>query len=130
MTSSRTESGTSKFGLAISYLLIVGVLTSLILVGIGIILYYLHFGRLEISEKKAMFLREQNFFYFLLALLRGEPGQDKDVWVMTLGIALLILTPYARVILSVFHFLRVKDVKYTLITLLVLVLLTISLILH
>ena len=130
MNSSRTESEASKFELAISYLLITGVITSLILVGIGIVLFYFHFGQIAISEKKAMFLREQNFFYFLLDLLRGGHGQDKALWLMTLGIAILILTPYARVILSVFHFIGKGDIKYTFITLFVFLLLTVSLLLH
>jgi uncharacterized membrane protein len=46
---------------------------------------------------------------------------------MTLGIAILMLTPYVRVILSVIHFSREKNVKYVLITFFVLALLTISL---
>ena len=49
---------------------------------------------------------------------------------MTLGIALLILTPYARVILSVLYFIGRKDLKYILITLFVFILLTISLLFH
>ena len=130
MSSSRTESEASRFELAISYLLIIGVVTSLILVGIGILLFYFHFGQIAISEKKAMFLREPNFFYFLWDLLRGGPGEDKAIWLMTLGIAILILTPYARVILSVLHFIRKGNLKYTLITLFVFILLTVSFILH
>jgi uncharacterized membrane protein len=46
---------------------------------------------------------------------------------MTLGIAILMLTPYVRVILSVIHFSRERNIKYVLITLFVLALLTISL---
>ncbi len=102
-------------------------MTSLILVGIGMIFFYIHFGQLGISEKKAMFLREQNFFYFFLDLLRGGQGQDKAIWLMTLGIAILILTPYARVIMSVLHFIRKRDLKYTLINLFVFILITVSL---
>jgi uncharacterized membrane protein len=127
---SPSASSPSKFELAISYLLIIGVIASLILVGIGMILFYIHFGQLEISEKEAMFLREQNFFYFFLDLLRGGQGQDKAIWLMTLGIAILILTPYARVIMSVLHFIRKRDLKYTLINLFVFILITVSLILR
>ena len=130
MISPKTESDPSKFELAISYLLIIGVMTSLILVGIGMILFYIHFGRLEISDREAMFIREQNFFYFFLNLLRGGQGQDKAIWLMTLGIAILILTPYARVVMSVLHFIRKRDLKYTLINLFVFILITVSLILH
>ena len=130
MSSSRTESEASRFELAISYLLIIGVVTSLILVGIGIFLFYFHFGQIAISEKKAMFLREPNFFYFLWDLWRGGPGQDKAIWLMTLGIAILILTPYARVILSVLHFIGKRDLTYTIINLFVFILITASLILR
>ncbi len=49
---------------------------------------------------------------------------------MTLGIAILILTPYARVIMSILYFIGRKDMKYTLITLFVFILLTISLLFH
>ena len=127
MVSSREERKESKFERAISYLLIIGVVTSLILVGIGILFFYFDFGHLAISEKKAMFLREQNFFYFLSDLLRGRHGLEKGVWLMTLGIAILILTPYARVIMSALYFFGKKDLKYTFINLFVLIILTISL---
>jgi len=130
LSSSRTEAEASKFELAISYLLISGVITSLILVGIGIVLFHFHSGQFAISDAKAVFLREPNFFYFLLELLRGGRGQDKALWLITLGIAILMLTPYMRVILSALHFIGQKDVKYTLITLFVFILLTISLTIH
>jgi len=130
LSSSRAESEASKFELAISYLLIIGVVTSLLLVGIGILLFYFHFGQIAISEKQAVFLREPNFFYFLLDLLRGGPGQDKAIWLMSVGIAVLILTPYARVTLSALHFIRKGNLKYTLITLFIFILLTVSFILH
>jgi len=130
MISPSNESRALKSELAISYLLIFGVIASLILTGIGMVLFYIHFGQVEISGKKAMFLREQNFFHFFLNLLRGGQGQDKAIWLMTLGIAVLILTPYARVIISVLHFIRKRDLKYTLINLFVFILITFSLILR
>jgi uncharacterized membrane protein len=77
-----------------------------------------------------MFIRGQNFFYFLLGLLRKGTIQEKGLWLMTLGIAILILTPYVRVIMSVAYFIGRKDIKYSLITLFVFILLTISLLFH
>jgi len=77
-----------------------------------------------------MFVRDQNFFYFLLGLLRKGTIQEKGLWLMTLGIAILILTPYVRVIMSVAYFIGRKDIKYSLITLFVFILLTISLLFH
>ncbi len=130
MSSSDRNSSGTKFELAISYLLAAGVVTSLILIAAGILLFYFQFGNLAISEKKVMFLQEKNFFYFLADLFRGENSQVMALWIMTLGIVVLILTPYARVLLSVLYFLWERDFKFSCITLLVLVILTLSLANH
>jgi uncharacterized membrane protein len=130
LSSSARNPGESKFELAISRLLAAGVVISLILIAAGILLFYLEFGNLAVSEKKALFLQEKNFFYFLYDLFRGGNSQGRALWAMTLGIAVLILTPYARVLLSVLYFLRERDFKFSFITLLVLVILTLSLATH
>jgi len=117
----------SKFGRIIGYTLISGVAISLLLEVIGIILYYRSSGQFKILEDKAVFIHGKNFFNFLFELVRSENLRRKAILLMTLGIAILMLTPYVRVILSVIHFAREKNVKYVLITLFVLVLLTISL---
>ncbi len=130
MSSSDRNSSGTKFELAISYLLATGVVTSLILIAAGILLFYFQFGNLAVSENQPMFLKEKNFFYFLTDLFRGENSQGMALWIMTLGIAVLILTPYARVLLSVLYFLRERDFKFSCITLLVLVILTLSLATH
>jgi uncharacterized membrane protein len=117
----------SKFERMIGYILISGVVISLFLEVIGIILYYRSYGQFKILEDKAVFIHGKNFFYFLVELIQGEHIRQKAIWLMTLGIAILMLTPYVRVILSVIHFSREKNVKYVLITLFVLALLTISL---
>jgi len=130
MNSSGRNSGESKFELAISRLLAVGVVTSLFLIAAGILLFYFEFGDLAVSEKKVMFLRDKNFFYFLYDLLRGGSSQARALGTMSLGIAVLILTPYARVLLSVFYFFWDRDFKFSFITLWVLVILTLSLAAH
>jgi uncharacterized membrane protein len=117
----------AKFERIIGYILISGVVISLFLEVIGIILYYRSYGQFKILEDKAVFIHGRNFFYFLGQLIQGEHIPQKALWLMTLGIAILMLTPYVRVILSVIHFSREKNVKYVLITLFVLALLTISL---
>jgi uncharacterized membrane protein len=117
----------SKFERVIGYILISGVAISLLLEVIGIILYYLSYGRFKILEDQALFIHGKNFFNFLGELIQGKQIHQKAVLLMTLGIAILMLTPYVRVILSVVHFLREKNVKYVLITLFVLALLTINL---
>jgi uncharacterized membrane protein len=120
----------SKFERAISYLLIIGVILSLILEIIGIIVFYHVYGNLEVSESGRMFIRGKNFFNFIYRLFEGEHAQNKAILIMVLGISVLILTPYLRVIMSVFHFIRERNFKYVGITLFVLIILTISLIIH
>ncbi len=120
----------SSFEKTIGYLLIAGVAISTLLEIIGISAYYGSYGHLDISEERAVFLHGQNFFNFMIELFEGGYAQEKAFLFMTLGIAILILTPYVRVILSIVYFVGKRDVKYSLITLFVFVILTISLAVH
>ncbi len=114
-----------KFEQAIGLILISGVVISLILEVIGMILFYRTYGEFSISENKLTFIQGKNFFYFISDLFRG--GRQRPILFMTLGIAVLMLTPYVRVLLSVFYFLWEKNIKYVIITLFVLTLLTLTL---
>jgi uncharacterized membrane protein len=117
----------SKFEHAIGYVLITGVAISLVLEVIGISIYYLSYGHFRILEGKTVFIHGRNFFYSLLELVRGGLPHQKGLLLMSLGVAVLVLTPYVRVVLSVLHFAQERNVKYVLITLFVLTLLTVSL---
>ncbi len=117
----------SKFEKAISTVLISGVIGSLLLEGIGIVSFYRTYGHLRVLEKESLFLHGTNFFNFLTNLLRGNYPHESPILLMSFGIAFLVLTPYVRVALSVFYFAREKNVKYVLITVFVLILLTLSL---
>ncbi len=130
MISSHQNQKESKLELGISYVLASGVLASLILMISGILLFYLEFGNLAISERKGMFLQEKNFFYFLYDLFGGGNFQGRALWTMTMGIVALILTPYAWVIMSVLYFLKEKDFKFFLVALLVFLIITLSLATH
>ena len=124
-------SGESKLETIISYLLIVGVVLSLMLETAGIVIFYRSRGHLDILlADKALFLQGQNFFIFLGGLFKGAHTSNNGILFMTLGIVTLVLTPFARVIASALYFAWRKDVKYVLITAFVLVVLTISLALH
>ena len=65
-----------------------------------------------------------------VGLVTETPTAPLPLYLMTLGITVLILTPYVRTVMSAFYFASMKDVKYLLITLFVLVILTVSLITH
>ncbi len=122
-------SGETKLEDVISYVLILGVLVSLMLEVAGMILFYGDYGSLAISQDSRMFLRGENFFAFLFQLLWGS-SSGLSIKVITLGIAVLILTPYVRAMLSVVYFGAKGNKKYLAITLFVFVILTISLLIH
>lgn len=117
----------SKFEHIVGYTLISGVAVSLILEVIGMILFYKAYGHLHILESKFIFLHEKSLFYMLRDIILGTYSPEQPILLMGLGIVILMLTPYVRVVLSVFHFVLEKNVKYVLITLFVLILLTLSL---
>ena len=122
-------SGESKLETGISYMLITGVIISLVLEVIGIVLLNRSFGSLAISQDAAMFIGGSNFFSFVLKQFQQSdaPGAIRF---LTAGIVVLILTPFVRLVASVFYFGWEKNVKYVLITLFVLTVVTLSLILH
>ncbi len=130
MTTQTLGSGETKLETAISYLLIIGVGASVILEAIGIALYFGAFGNVQISHAQNVFITGENFFAFVVEKFQSVFVSDNAVLFMTLGIVILILTPYIRAITSVVYFGRERNHKYVLITLFVLVVLTASLALH
>jgi uncharacterized membrane protein len=124
-------SGETKLETTISYLLIAGVVLSLALEVAGIVIFYKSHGSLDILlQDKAVFIQGRNFFSFLHQLFAREPMQNAGLFLMTLGVATLILTPFVRVIASALYFAWRKDAKYMFITAFVLIALTLSLALH
>lgn len=114
--------------LVISYVLIGGVAASLALLLAGMGMYAARYGRLELDWT----LPGENLFSFVRVTARHlASGAVRPEDVVDLGIAVLMLTPFARVAFSVglFAFSQ-RNVKYTLITLFVLGVLTYSLFLR
>ena len=130
MTSPELGSGETKLETIISYLLIVGVVVSVILEAIGLTLYYGTYGNVEVSQNQAFFISGKNFFAFIIYQTQYLLGSQNALLFMTLGLIILILTPYIRTITSVIYFAWEKHYKYVLITMFVLLVLTVSLALH
>ena len=130
MTPEALGSGESKLETGISYLLISGVIVSLVLEIIGEGLLYHSYGSLAISQDATAFIHGNDFFTFVLQQFRGNHAQGPGIQLMTIGIIVLILTPYVRLVASVAYFGWEKNIKYVLITLFVLVVVTLSLALH
>ncbi len=130
MSTKQLGSGESKLEVAISYMLIVGVVVSLVLEVIGVVLLYGSFRRLEISQDPSFFIQGRDFFSFAFETIAGKHAAGPSIGFMTAGLIVLILTPYIRVIASVFYFAIERNLRYVLITLFVLVVVTLSLVLH
>jgi len=130
MTQPSLGSGETKLETIVSYLLILGVVVSVILEVIGITLYYGTYGNVQVSQNQAVFISGKNFFAFIIYQTQHLLGSQNALLFMTLGLIILILTPYIRAITSVIYFAWEKHYKYVLITLFVLIVLTISLTLH
>jgi len=130
MTQPSLGSGETKLETIVSYLLIAGVIISVIMEAIGIILYYGTYGNVQVSQNQAVFISGKNFFAFIIYQTQHLLGSQNALLFMTLGLIILILTPYIRAITSVIYFAWERHYKYVLITLFVLIVLTISLVLH
>ena len=130
MTEPMLGSGETKLETIISYLLIVGVILSVTFEAVGIFLYYGTYGNLQFSQNQNVFISGQNFFAFIVHQTQHLFGMQNALLFMTLGIMILVLTPYVRAITSAIYFAWEKHYKYVLITLFVIVVLTASLALH
>jgi uncharacterized membrane protein len=119
--------GLARLEAMISYILITGVVASLVLEAAGLFLFYREHATLAISYDRRLILHAHDFFEFLAGLFTSHAaGGDGAYQLMALGMAILILTPYARAVLSVVYFASRRDFTYLAVTLFVLIVLTAS----
>jgi uncharacterized membrane protein len=130
MNTEKLGSGESKLETSISYLLMTGVIVSLVLEVVGVALLYYSNHSLAISQGESAFIHGDDFFTFIVQQFRGSHPQGIGLQLMTIGIIVLILTPFIRLVTSVVYFGWEKNLKYVWITLFVLVVITLSLALH
>jgi uncharacterized membrane protein len=112
----------------VGYILLVGVLTSIVLIVSGLAWHWLRTGEIGIRYS----ISGMNFFEFLLSGL-GQvlADQYRPRLLVSLGIATLMLTPFVRVLASMLYFLlAARNWKYTVFTAFVLTILTYSLFLR
>lgn len=120
-----------KLELVISYILIVGVIVSVALEAIGILSYYLLNRDLNIIFQPQYALKGADFFIYSGATLQNLiQGNWTPFQILALGLVLLMITPYMRVVASVVYFGLVRNLKYLIITAFVLIILTASLMVH
>ncbi len=120
----------SNLELMISLILIIGVALSVVFESAGLLINYLQTGSdaIDISSS-AWHVVSKNFFSFVWSSAPLAFGAPNAINLVALGIIILMLTPYTRVVVSVLYFGKTRDTKYLGITLLVLLIITSSLLL-
>ncbi len=123
--SQECDAGEARMDLLVGYLLLGGVLTSAALVTAGLAWRYISIGRLT-TDYTISGTNLAQFVWHELGLARA--GQLRPRLLINLGVAALLLTPYARVLASMLYFaFAARNWKYTLFTGFVLAVLTYSL---
>ena len=111
----------------IGYILLIGVLVSIALLLIGTAWHWLATGTLRLDYT----IRSMNLWDFLITSLRSiSDGASSPKTVINLGISVLLLTPYVRVLASMIFFLVERNWKYSVFTFFVFGVLTYSLFLR
>ncbi|MEM0381846.1 MAG: DUF1634 domain-containing protein [Nitrososphaerota archaeon] len=110
----------------ISSVLATGVILSLVILSIASAFYLSDIGP-EIILSDEYRVVSPSFIDYVKNLAGISFEADR---LMAVGLVLLMLTPYARVIASFIYFAIKRDLKYSLITAFVLVVLTVSLLTH
>ena len=117
--------GQKKMDLLVGYLLLCGVLLSMALIVGGMVWRFIRIGQLSVSQQIA----GMNLFEFVAAEVRIVLADHlRPRTLIACGIAVLMLTPYLRVLASMLYFIiALKNWKYSLFTAIVLGVLTFSL---
>lgn len=112
----------------VGYILLTGILLSVALLSVGFVWRWLRVGNLRFEHS----IVGMNFFEFISSTLRQMASRAfRPRLFLNMGIAVLMLTPFVRVLASVFYFAFVEhNWKYTLFTAFVLSTLTYSLFLR
>ena len=118
-----------RMELMVGYLLLAGVVLSITSLLLGLVLDWVHHGTLRL----VYLIKWMNYFQFFVHDIAALVGPH--VWAsrtfVNLGIALLMFTPFFRVVASVVFFaLEERNIKYTFFTFFVAAVLTYSLFLR
>ena len=113
----------------IGWILRAGVAVSLLLETAGLLLNFAYTGQTSLTLSQQWLAGGENFFGFASSTLTSLTKGADPVSITGLGIAVLILTPYIRVIAAVVYYLATKDWNYVAITTTVFLIITTGLVL-
>jgi uncharacterized membrane protein len=118
----------SSLSLGISWILRVGVTLSLALESAGVFLNYIQTGNQSLDLSPVWQFKGGNFFDFATSTVTAIGAAPSPLNIMSLGVMLLMLTPYVRVVAGVIYYGVQRDWKYVGITLFVLAVITTGLV--
>ena len=102
--------------IGISWILRAGVAVSLLFETVGLLLNYINTGQTSLTLSDQWIARGGNFFGFISSVLGSLAKGADPVSITGLGIAVLVLTPYFRIIAAVVYYVAVKDWNFVAIT--------------
>jgi len=114
----------------IGYTLLICVIVALSLEILGLILYISTSKNISITLDQRLCIQEKDFFSYAVRTINSTMRRPNFLNLMSLGLVVLMFTPYLRAVLSVAYFILARNYKYTLITSFVLVVITASLMVH
>ena len=127
-SSAQVKYGKSDLETLVGYILLVGMLLAMALILAGLTWHWAATGHLQLQS----LVSGMNLFQFVWAdIQQVTSGSWRPELLLKLGIAVLMLTPYVRVMISMFYFaLAERNWKYTVFTGVVFSILTYSLFLR
>ena len=111
----------------IGWILRVGVALSLVLESAGLLLSFAQTGDSSLSLSQEWLAGGGNFFGFTSSTLAAASQGVGPVTITALGVIVLLLTPYVRVLAAIAYYAIQKDWKYAAITLFVFAVITLGL---
>jgi uncharacterized membrane protein len=112
----------------ISWILRAGVGLSLLFETAGLLLNYANTGQTSLTLSAQWVARGGNFFGFVTSVIGSLTKGADPVSITGLGIAVLVLTPYLRIIAAVVYYVMAKDWNYVAITTVVFGIITLGLV--
>lgn len=107
-----------------------GTVLASVFVIIGIILSHHGHAGVDLLNGSADFIHKSNFFRLMNSLVTGKNAPEGSLLFVTLGMVSLVMTPLLAVAVAFVHYVLARDLKFSLITLVVIVILITSLAIH
>lgn len=114
----------------IGYVLIGGLIVSILAETLGIATYYAQSGGFNFDFSSQWQMAGPDFFSYSYELLGSAGIFEAPIALMALGVVLLMLTSYLRVFATMLHFAFARNWRYTGISLFLFAVLTITLLVH